>query len=307
VRLAELPPGALRERLHDAGLALRTGPVVARLRSTIPEVEAGLALHYAHHDVEDDEAFCDFHIGIVRPRGLRRWLQPQVLFRFDHELPFAPLPGDQGFPMLEWGLNWCFTHHCHQYLTLHAAVLERGGRALILPAPPGSGKSTLCAGLLFRGWRLLSDELAIIEPSSGLLLPMPRPVSLKNASIDVIRAFAPEARFGPVVRETIKGAVAHAAPPPAAVERATERARPGWVVLPRYVAGAPTSLRPLPKARALMQVIDNAFNINVHARDGFERLADLIDRAECYEFSYSSLDEATALFTRLADAAGAAA
>jgi predicted ATPase len=30
---------------------------------------------------------------------------------------------------------------------------------VILPAPPGSGKSTLCAALVTRGWRLLSDEL----------------------------------------------------------------------------------------------------------------------------------------------------
>jgi hypothetical protein len=43
-------------------------------------------------------------------------------------------------------------------------VLERGGRALLLPAPSGSGKSTLCAGLAFNGWRLLSDELALLDP-----------------------------------------------------------------------------------------------------------------------------------------------
>ena len=193
------------------------------------------------------------------------------------------------------------THHCHQYLTLHAAVVERAGHALILPAPPGSGKSTLCAGLVFRGWRLLSDELAVIEPSTGLIVPVPRPVSLKNQSIGVLRTFAPEARFGPVVKETLKGEVAHFAPPVEAVQRSADKPAPGWVVLPRYVANAPTTLQPLPKARALMHLVENAFNFNLHGRSGFERLAALVDRCGCFEFTYSRLDEAAALFARLAD------
>jgi predicted ATPase len=33
-------------------------------------------------------------------------------------------------------------------------VVERDGHALILPAMPGSGKSTLTAALVQRGWRL---------------------------------------------------------------------------------------------------------------------------------------------------------
>ncbi len=98
--------------------------------------------------------------------------------------------------MLEWGLNWCVSAHCHQYLIFHAAVIEKSGRALILPAPPGSGKSTLCAGLVNRGWRLLSDELTLIDIASCGVVPLPRPVSLKNASIDVIRAYAPAAAIG---------------------------------------------------------------------------------------------------------------
>lgn len=274
---------------------------MSAIQSRIPAVARGIALHYAQHTVEPDDGFCDFHIGIVRPRGIRRWLQPQVLFRFDDELPFSPLPGDQGFPMLEWGMNWCVTSHCHQWLTLHAAVIERAGRAMILPAPPGSGKSTLCAGLVFRGWRLLSDELTPIDPASGLIAPIPRPISLKNASIDVIRRFAAEAVLGPVVSETLKGDVAHARPPADSVLRQHVEVKPGWVVLPRYVPGAPTRLEPLPKARAVMHLIENSFNFNVHGRSGFDTLANVVDGCDCFEFSYSSLDEATALFNRLAD------
>lgn len=299
MKVADLPVRELRRRLSEGGLDLRTGPLVSNIRSDVGAIADGIALHYAQHPVAENGGFVDFHVSIERPLGLRRWLGPQVVFRIDGESPFAPLPGHQGFAMLEWGLNWCVSSHCHQYLTIHAAVVERGGRAMILPAPSGSGKSTLCAGLVFSGWRLLSDELTLIDLEHGHVVPLPRPVSLKNASIEVIRRFAPQAAFGPIVEATVKGNVAHIRPPEEGVRRGDEPALPGWVVLPRYVADSPPCLEPLPKAQALMQLVDNAFNYNVHGRRGFRALADLVDRSVCLSFRYSRLDDAAAVFDRL--------
>lgn len=302
MRLADLEPAQLGRLLEGPGLRVRTGPVVSCIHSDVPQVRAGLALHYAQHTVESDDGFADFHISIERPRGLPGWLRPRVSFYFDGQEPFARLPGDQGFPMLEWGLNWCVSAQAHQFLILHAAVLERGGRALILPAPSGSGKSTLCAGLAFSGWRLLSDELTLLDPTCARVVPLPRPISLKNASIDVMRSFAADAVFGPVVSETSKGSVAHVRPPLDAVLRADERALPGWVVLPRFEAGAATSLQPLSKGRAMMRLIECSFNYNVYGRQGFEMLADAVERSDCYELSYSNLHEVVAAFDALAAA-----
>jgi len=277
------------------------GPFTAAVHSPLPDVAKAVAQLYAGHAVAGEDEFVDFHVSVRRPAGLRSVWKPQVTFGFDGIEPFNPLPGDQGFPLLEWGLNWCVYGQCHQYLILHAAVLERGGRALILPAPSGSGKSTLCAGLLFSGWRLLSDELALICPHTGTLVPLPRPVSLKNASIDVITAFAPQVRFGSKVSETSKGVVAHFAAPSDAIQRAGERALPGWVVMPRYKASVPATLQPLEKARTLLQLVENAFNYDVFGEEGFDLLAALVGASGCYSFEYSSLTQAAELFNRLAD------
>lgn len=296
--VADLSPRALRQHLHGAGLRLRTGPVVTSVRSRLDAVVSGIALHYAEHSVGQATDFADFHVSVQRPLGLRRWIAPQVMFRFDGTASFAPLPGDQGFPMLEWGLNWCVSNHCHQFLIVHAAVLERGGRALLLPAPSGSGKSTLCAGLAFNGWRLLSDELALLDPARGHVAPLPRPLSLKNESIDAIQAFASQAVFGAAVRETMKGTVAYVRPPAEAVARAAETALPAWVVFPRFVPGSHAVLEPTPKARAFMGLVECAFNYNVHGRNGFAALSRLVDAVDCYKFSYSSLEEAVSVFDR---------
>jgi HprK-related kinase A len=298
--VADLSDRELERRLAGPGIRLRTGPVVSRIQSRLPSVVQGIALHYAEYPTDESNGFADFRVRVGRPRNLRRWLQPQAHFFFDGHAPFAPLPLDQGFPMLEWGLNWCVSAHCHQYLIFHAAVVEKSGRALILPAPPGSGKSTLCAGLVNRGWRLLSDELTLIEFASCSVVPLPRPVSLKNASIQVIGAFAPGATIGPAVHDTTKGSVAHMRPPPDSVRRARETAAPGWIVLPSYQAGVDARLTPLSKARGLMKMAENAFNYSVHGRCGFELLARFVDACGCYEFAYGDLGEAAAIFDDLA-------
>ena len=51
----------------------------------------------------------------------------------------------------------------------------------------------------------MSDELALLDPRLGHVTPLPRPIGLKNESIELIRSFAPRAIVGPIVRETIKG------------------------------------------------------------------------------------------------------
>ena len=210
------------------------------------------------------------------------------------------MPYDHAYPVFEWGLNWCMANHFHQYLMIHAAVIERkDGRAAILAAPPGSGKSTLCAGLVARGWRLLSDELALIDPNDLSLTPIPRPISLKNESIEVIRRFAPATVIGPASRDTHKGTVAHMKPPGESVQRAANKSRAAWLVFPRFEAGGPSLLVPFAKARTVLRLSDNAFNYTAFGETGFRTLVGLADASDCYEFSYGELDDAVRLFNEL--------
>jgi HprK-related kinase A len=247
----------------------------------------------------EEGGFADFNVSLVAAEGIRRWWRPQAQFLFDGETPFEPLPLRVAVPFLEWGLNWCVSHHAHQYLIVHAGAMERGGRALIFPAPAGSGKSTLCAALAHQGWRLLSDELALVHPGDCRLTPLPRPVSLKEGSIQVIRAHVPQATIGQETRDTRKGTIALMRPPRDAVVRAAETADPAWIVFPTYRPRAAARLEPFSKARTLLRTAESSFNYTLHGGRGFEALARIIDRCECYEFSYSDLGEATVLLGAL--------
>lgn len=258
-------------------------------------------MHYAAHEVKTAEDFCDFRVTVECPRNIRRWLRPQAVFRFENNPPFNPLAAAQAFPLLEWGLNWCISTYCHQYLIIHAAVVERGGHAMILPAPPGSGKSTLCAALVSRGWRLLSDELTLLDVDDKRVIPLPRPISLKNESIARIATYWPGAVMSPIVHDTHKGSLAHVRPPVDSVERTNQRAVPRWIVVPHFSSGEKSHLRVLSRAAMLMQLADQSFNYNTHGRRGFELLADVVASSDCFEYTYGGdLNEATRLFGTLA-------
>lgn len=298
--VSSLTPAQLRSRLHGPGLDIQTGPFVNRLHSNIPHLAAGLALLYGDYPLREEGGFADFHLEMSQPGGLRRWWRPQVRFEQDGQRPFKPLPVAQAQPFCEWMMNWCVSNRAHGYLIVHAAVVEKHGRAFILPAPPGSGKSTLCAALVCRGWRLLSDELALVRHDDGLLVPVPRPISLKNRSIDVIRAFAPDAVFGSVVHGTMKGTIGLLRAPAASVHRAGEAVAPHAVVFPQWEADAPATLDPLPRARLFMRVADNAFNYTLLGARGFATLAGLAERSAGYAFRYSRLEQALEIFDALA-------
>jgi len=301
VNLGELSISVIRRQLKNAGLILKIGPFSFRLISPINSIAEGLVALYPDYPVLDDSDFVDYTVTIAQGSGLRRWTRKQAVFIFDGGHPFIPLPEDHAFPLLEWSMNWCISMHAHHYLLLHSAVIEREGCAVIMPAPPGSGKSTLCAGLVNRGWRLLSDELALISLTDASITPLGRPISLKNQSIDIIRNFVPGAVFSRVVHDTSKGSVSLLKVPPETLTRMQETAQPRWVIFPKYVAGSAPKLTARSKANSMLELGRNSFNYMVLGLKGFEVLSQVIDASDCYDFEYSQLDDAVAVFDDLVD------
>lgn len=298
MRVSSLPASILKQQLTEIGIYLQIGPLVVHLRSPLPTVAEGVHLLYGDFLLLEP-GFADFHVSLDRPHHWRRWYRPQVEFSFDGYRPFKPLPLSQAFPMFEWTLNWCVANHIHQYLIIHSAVIEKNGYAAILPGAPGVGKSTLCAALVARGWRLLSDEMALLKLDGNGVLPIPRPISLKNKSIDIIRSYAPQEVIGPLAIDTHKGTVAHMKPPESSIRRLNEPAQPAWVILPQYVPGPDVVLNPVGRGEICLRLAENSFNYNVLGARGFEALTAMLDHCHCYKFQYSQLDDALRVFNAL--------
>jgi HprK-related kinase A len=198
--------------------------------------------------------------------------------------------------MLEWGMNWCIANHAHHFLILHSAVLEKNGKSVVLPAPQGSGKSTLCAALAGKGWRLLSDELALISLKTGELHPCTKPINLKNDSINIIKSFLPDSVNSNLFKDTHKGTVSLFKPNEHSSSRSWQACSPDFVIFPRYIKDSSTELKPMHQSEAFIQLIENSFNYDVLGADGFEAMCAFTDKVDFYQFSYSSLDDAIAVF-----------
>jgi HprK-related kinase A len=202
---------------------------------------------------------------------------------------------------MEWGINLVLAMRYQCFLMLHAAVLERNGRALVMPAAPGHGKTTLCAALAHRGWRLLSDEFGLLRAGTSDLLPVPRPMPLKNDAIDVLKAFEPSIVLGPVIPGTRKGTVAHLRPPSDSIARAGESAVARWIVFPRWSQSAKLSMQPVSRGEAFMRLATNAFNYEMRGETGFRAVCDLVATTSAMTLAYSDLGEVTQVLTDMAD------
>ena len=284
---------------QPGSLVLRSGPFNVAVDANDSRFLDTLSFFY-HEGVSDTpSALIDYRLTILRPFSHRRWIRPQTVLEVDGMRPFEPQPLENAFPMYEWGLNWCIATSAHRYMMLHAGTVAFGDDALILPGTPGSGKSTLSAALHLRGARLLSDEFGLMRPELGDLLPMPRGIPLKNTSIEAILEFDPAAPLGPTYPKTRKGRVRHLRPDANSLQRQDRPARPRWLVFPKYQAGVAESLQPLNKAEAFRQMAFNCFNYKLLGEAAFHAVADMIDRVDCYTFTFSRLDRATEQLTAL--------
>lgn len=230
--------------------------------------------------------FIDFQISFNRPR-----FRPFAPYAFKLGTQhFRYVEEDGMLPVFEWGLNWVTTSFIAQFLCFHAAVVEKNGITLVLPAPPGSGKSTLCAILMLSGWRLLSDEHCLLDLSNLQLVPYVRPVSIKNNSIDVIASLFPNAQASRIYKNTIKGAIRYLAPTQQSWQQSTQRTRATLVIFPKYQAQSGLKKTAIDEANLFNRLLENCFNYHVFGEEAFLAICDWLQGLHGIELTYSDND-----------------
>jgi HprK-related kinase A len=265
---------------------VQVGAVAFRIGSVWRAPVANLEALY--RDYPKPGGVPDFTVRLESGRPWRRWVRPSVAIAGDFTLPEAvPLPLRLGLLAAEMGMNLQVALGERRFLLLHAASVERNGRALILTGESGAGKSTLATLL---GWRFMGDEFAMIEPATGMAYPFPRPSSLKNESIATARALLDAARFGPVLENTPKGRICHVVPSADALAAMQVPAGPALIVFPRY--GLPEGARPVPPSEAFVRLTQASTNYVALGERGFTALTGLVEGVPSVAIDYPDMPTA---------------
>lgn len=241
----------------------------------------------------------DFEVEVRPGRGLHRMFHQQARFLSEGHEPFQPLPAEHSYAMLEWGMNYVVAANEFTYAIVHAGILALNDKAIMFPAPPGSGKSTLTLWLAFNGWRLLSDEMALVKPNSLQVVPFVRPICLKNKSIDLAKTWFPHATFSDITRNTHKGDVCHVSPPAESWQHNQREAQLTALVFPKYQAGSALEIYQLNQAQAFAELANNAFNMSVLGKLGFDTAFELVSRLPAFTVQYSDMTELTEFLSEL--------
>jgi hypothetical protein len=170
---------------------------------------------------------------------------------------------------------------------LHAAALEFAGRAVLLIAPSGGGKSTTTWGLLHHGFRYLSDELAPVRLESMEIYPYSHAICFKKEPPKPY--FLPEqtiytSRTMHVPTELLPGVAVNELSPLVGI----------FFLRQSSFASVPT-IKSVTKGEAAARLFANALNALAHEGDGIDGAIEIARRNVCFELTIGDLPATCAL------------
>jgi hypothetical protein len=160
---------------------------------------------------------------------------------------------------------------------IHGGVVGHAGRAILLPAPTGGGKSTLVTELVRRGAAYFSDEYALVD-AAGRVHPYPRALLLRDGP----------GGDRPVLATDLGGSVAR------------EPARAALILGLDYRADASFTVRPLSQGDGVLLLLRNTPQALVDQPWILAPLERVAAAAACYAGRRGEAGEAAAAILRLA-------
>ena len=170
---------------------------------------------------------------------------------------------------------------------LHAAAACKHKRTVILTGKSGSGKTTLILGLLTRGWRLLTDEIVVVDRKSRRLVLFPRTVRATASTVKLFsNSLLGDKLCDPGIARPFGDKVClRTGRLPLAEHREYEASDVFFLKLDENT----TSMRHVKRAEGFTRLMDQAIG---KPEEAFDTLAKLAARVSFYELTHAQIEPA---------------
>lgn len=190
----------------------------------------------------------------------------------------------------------CVLSRLREHFILHAGVVAKEGKGVVLCGGTNRGKTTLTLGLVREGFSFLSDDLAFIDLRSKFVTPFPRAVSVRPTTAAFFPQFRRLMQQHPTtslsgddkclvdVNELIPNSLGSACPVRTIIllEGFAER----------------TELKPLSQSDAVVHCLKVAHGSAENVVELMVTLSDLVSNARCFSLRAGPLPEAVDMITK---------
>ena len=291
-RVSDYSRAEIRSSLHNGSLLLHLGPFAQLIAGSSEPLIDFLLDTYRDCPAElFPSDVTDVHLNLRAPNIFRRYVRQQVVPDPGFEVPAVPLPISMAPLAFEMGLNLSVALKCCRFVTIHAGVVADDAGAIVMSAESGSGKSTLTAALLEQGYRLFSDEFALVGLGDASLQAYPRPISLKEGTIPIVRELAGSDWISPVVKGSPKGDIAYRRARLSDIDQADKQAKAKLILFPQFDPGIQLSKRKLNTAEAILRLIPASTNYGLLGEQAYLAITKLFEDAVAFEISYGSTEQ----------------
>src|SRR4051794_12421067 len=218
-------------------------------------------------------------VSVPEEHEFRLITRDGVSYRVEH--PGESLAGscdlDVALGVLDTELRTFVATEAPDHVFVHAGVVAFGERAIVMPGPSFSGKTTLVAECVRAGATYYSDELAALD-RHGLVHPYPKPLSIRMNGLS--QSDHDVARFGGAAgtRAIPVGSIIFSQYRPGASWH-PQPLSPGDAILALLSNAAPAHERPEQTLTALRRAIDGALVVEGERGEASEVVEELLRAA----------------------------
>ena len=159
-----------------------------------PTIEQFIFPLFSHLEIPSNSGVCDLHLEVFNHKGNLYLIKNQERASKWVTAHAYKLKGALVLDVIN------LIHHTTEETwmgVIHASSVCRGNSAVMFPAQPGGGKSTLAALLIAHGCSLVSDDFTPVAMEDQHIYSFPGAISIKQGSMSLLKSYFPQLEGAP--------------------------------------------------------------------------------------------------------------